>query len=114
VQVRRYNRVDTDCDPGTGAPSLPGGRWSADPPLGLEWVVIVSGHGDGGELRRFADGAWDLAATFPATVDPASHVLETTVPRALLDPAGATWRVAAAVGISHDGAKRLRRKRYTA
>lgn len=94
---------DTDCDPETGAPSLPGGRWLADPPLGLEWVVIVSGDGDGGELRQFADGGWNLAATFPATVDPSTLLLETTVPRAVLDPGRATWRVVAAMGIVHDG-----------
>ena len=89
---------DTDCDPATGAASLPGGRWLADPPLGLEWVVIVSGHGDGGELRQFADGEWNMRATFPATVEPATNVLETTVPRYALDPGRATWRAVAALG----------------
>ena len=98
---------DTDRDPTTGAPSLPGGRWLAEPPLGLEWVVIVVGDGDGGELREFADGGWTTRATFPATVDPSTNVLETTVPRDALDPGGATWRVVAAVGIVHDGASFL-------
>ena len=48
---------DTDADPATGAPTLPGDRWRADPPLGLEWVAVV--NGGGGELREFADGAWN-------------------------------------------------------
>ena len=98
---------DTDCDPATGAPGLPGGRWLAEPPLGLERVVIVSGDSGGGELRQYADGGWHTSATFPATIDPSTNVLETTVPRTVLDPARATWRVVAALGIMHDGASFL-------
>src|SRR5438552_3684832 len=75
------------CAAPPGAPSLPGGRWRAAHPLGLQWAVMVSGDGDGGELRHFADGGWNMAATFPATIDLSTNVLEVMVPRSALDPA---------------------------
>jgi pimeloyl-ACP methyl ester carboxylesterase len=91
---------DTDLDPTTGAPTFPGATWPADPPLGLDWVLVVTG--DGAELREFdgepGSGTWRATASFSATVDLDAQTIETTVPRGVLDPAGATWRVFAAVG----------------
>ncbi|HXY93039.1 MAG TPA: hypothetical protein VEP49_11220 [Acidimicrobiia bacterium] len=98
---------DTSGERAGGAPTLPGGRWAAHPPLGLDRVVVVSGvgagGGSGGELRAYEDGRWRVTGTFPATADRASQVLETVVPPELLEPGGATWRVVAALGIRRDG-----------
>jgi pimeloyl-ACP methyl ester carboxylesterase len=92
---------DTDCDPSTGAPALPGATWPADPPLGIEALVVVTTAS--AELRTFAESSWTTVATFPAAFDVDENTIDTTVPRAHLDPAGATWRVFAAVGIEQDG-----------
>ena len=96
---------DTDCDPTTGAASLPGGAWPAEPPLGLEWLLVLTG--EAAELREFVgepgSGVWRAVASFPAAVDVDARTIETTVPSEPLDATGATWRVFAAVGARHDG-----------
>ena len=96
---------DVDGDPTTGAATLPGDAWTAVPPLGIEALVVITAAG--AELRRFESGTWTTVATFASGVDVDSTMLETTVPTEHLDPAGATWRVFAAVGIAHDGSSFL-------
>jgi pimeloyl-ACP methyl ester carboxylesterase len=93
--------VDADCDPNTGAATFPGGRWHAAPPLGLEWVLVVSDGG--GQLLQHRDGTWLEVAALPADVDSEAQTLETTLPRELLDHGARTWRVFGAVGVHHEG-----------
>jgi pimeloyl-ACP methyl ester carboxylesterase len=92
---------DTDCCADTGAPTLPGGVWHADPPLGIEYALVVSAAG--ATLLRDENGAWKEVANVDGDVDTVAHTLTATVPRAALDPRDAEWRVFAAVGIRHDG-----------
>jgi hypothetical protein len=92
---------DTDADAATGAPALPGGQWPVDGPLGVDVLLVLSAAG--GELRRFADGTWTSAAQFTVNVDPATNLIDATVPRAALDPGRATWRAFAAAGIAGAG-----------
>jgi pimeloyl-ACP methyl ester carboxylesterase len=92
---------DTDRDPTSGAATFPGGRWRAAPPLGLECVLAMTSAG--AELVEFRDGAWRVCGSFPAVVDTDAQTIETTVPKTMLDPSAATWRVFAAVGACHDG-----------
>ena len=92
---------DTDCDPATGAPSIPGGMWNADPPLGIEHVVVVTETG--GEVRSFENGEWTSRAQVPSTIDTDATTITVTVPAAHLDPGRATWRAFAALGVMQDG-----------
>jgi|GEM_PF-2685987 len=113
---------DTDANPTTGATRLPGGQWPADGLLGVERLVVVSTHvievkdDDGrvvrydvenvGELWGYTGGwpwwwleTWSIIDTFDATVDPDSNVMETVVPKDLLDPREETWRAFGVLGI---------------
>lgn len=92
---------DTDADPATGGAVLPGGQWPADGPLGVEVLLVLSAAG--GDVRRFADGAWTNTAQFTVSVDPATNAIDATVPRAALDPGRATWRAFAVTGIAGAG-----------
>jgi hypothetical protein len=89
---------DTDRDSGTGAPSLPGGRWQNQGPLGIEAMVTIAASG--AELWEYSDGAWAATASFDAVVDPATNLLGTTVPPDLLRPGREVWRAVAALGIA--------------
>jgi hypothetical protein len=88
---------DTDANPASGAATLPGDQWPTDGPLGVEVLLTFSSRG--GESRRFADGVWSAGGTFAVVVDPQRNVIDATVPRAIVDPGRATWRVFAALGI---------------
>ena len=93
---------DTDCRADTGAPTLPGGVWRADPPLGVEFALVVS-KPSGAMLLRDDDGAWAKVADVDCDVDASAQTVTATVPRAVLDPGDDQWRVFAALGIRHDG-----------
>ena len=92
---------DTDADPATGAPTLPGDRWRADPPLGLEWVAVV--NGGGGELREFADGAWNTRRDVRVDGRPRHERARGHDPARRARSRRATWRVVAALGVARDG-----------
>jgi len=92
---------DTDADPATGAPSLPGGRWQTDGSLGVEVLVEISAaHA---RLWTYSGGVWNAGEPFASVVDSAANLLGTTVPPDLLRPGSGVWRVAAAVGIAGSG-----------
>jgi pimeloyl-ACP methyl ester carboxylesterase len=92
---------DTDCCTDTGASTLPGGVWRADPPLGVEYALVVSA--EGATLVRDDNGSWVNVAAVDCAIDTAAQTVTASVPRALLDPGDGQWRVFAAVGIRHDG-----------
>jgi pimeloyl-ACP methyl ester carboxylesterase len=93
---------DTDCRADTGAPTLPGGVWHADPPLGIEYALVVS-NPTGATLLRDDNGVWTNVADVRCEVDTAAQTITATVPRTSLDPRGDQWRVFAAVGSRCDG-----------
>src|SRR5205807_7782746 len=66
---------DTDANPATGAPAIPGGAWPAKGPLGLE--LFVSVHQGTATVSRWEAGHWLQVAALPARVDTASQVMET-------------------------------------
>jgi hypothetical protein len=88
---------DVDDNPATGAATLPGGQWQSEGPLGAEVLLVLSSAG--GQVQRFADGAWSGDSLFSVAVDPERNVIEGSVPRITLDPARATWRAFAVLGI---------------
>lgn len=88
---------DTDRDPTTGAPALPGGRWPTEGALGVEVMLSVSARG--ARVWTNEDGRWSAGEAFDAVVDPEANLIGTTVPRSLLETGRGVWRVAAAVGI---------------
>ena len=93
---------DTDCDPTTGAASLPGDRGAAVPPLGIEWAVIVSGAG--AELRRVRRRSVGRASRrSPCDVDADSTMSRPTVPREHLDPGARRGAWSLQSGIARDG-----------
>ena len=89
---------DTDGNAATGAPSVPGGGWTVDTPLGLDSLVTISS--DGATLRRWNGSAWVEDTTFDATVDPASNSMTAVVPKTALKPGEATWRAIGVLGLA--------------
>ena len=96
---------DTDGNGATGAPGFPGGAWDADPALGIEYLVVVTGSG--AELRRFADGVWTSVAQFASVVDTDATTIESDRAEGALDPGRATWRAFAGVGVATGGSSFL-------
>jgi pimeloyl-ACP methyl ester carboxylesterase len=87
---------DTDGNPQTGAASLPG--WSADGPLGLDWLVTVGSQGT--TLEHWNGSAWTVAGHYPSEIDPTSNSMTAVIPRSALNPDGQTWDAVAAVGLN--------------
>jgi pimeloyl-ACP methyl ester carboxylesterase len=88
---------DTDANPATGAASLPGGRWPALDPLGIDLLVIVSE--EGAEVRRYDGAEWRDAGRFDAEVDAEVNTLDTRIRTGLLPRSGGVWRAFAVVGV---------------
>ncbi|TML65666.1 MAG: hypothetical protein E6G17_00020 [Actinobacteria bacterium] len=84
---------DTDNNPRTGMASFPGGRWTANPALGLDAVAVV--HSAGGWLLRPAGARWTTVARFPTRVDAGANLIDATIP---LRPGAARWRMYAVLG----------------
>lgn len=93
---------DTDNNPATGAASVPGGSWVTEGRLGLEDMVTVSSSG--AALLRWTGATWSTVAHFPATVDTAANLMETTVPASLLaTPKSGQWRAVGVLGLATAG-----------
>ena len=88
---------DTDGDAATGAPSIPGGAWTTDAPLGLDAFVTASAAG--AALLEWDGTAWHETDAFAATVDSASNAISTEVPKSALKPSS-TWRAVGVVGLA--------------
>ncbi|MGH7789071.1 MAG: hypothetical protein ACRERC_19530 [Candidatus Binatia bacterium] len=89
---------DTDAQSATGAATLPGSAWEVDGALGVEVLLVLSSAG--GEIWRFADGAWHPDGAFAVAIDTEANSITATIARAALDPQRATWRAVAALGIA--------------
>lgn len=87
--------LDTDRDPATGAPSVPGGGWGNTDPLGLEHLVTMSTDGTG-HLWSWTDGEWVRGEDLPVWVDDTWNTVRTEV-RAIR-PGRATWRAVSLAG----------------
>lgn len=85
---------DTDGDPATGAPSLPGGRWSPQGPLGVDALAVLR-QGDS-RLLGWEGAAWADRGPLSARVDAATNTIDATLP---LSPEAAAWRVAGVLGV---------------
>lgn len=92
---------DTDNDPKTGAPSVPGGGWIADGKIGLDTFVTVSSKE--ATLRRWnGSELWEVVGSFDSEVDPETNSMSTIVPKTLLRPGRATWRTVGVLGLGGD------------
>lgn len=87
---------DTDGDPNSGAPLVPG--WTARGGLGIDRLAVLR-HGTSGVVR-FAGGQWSSAGHFPARIDVATNVVEATIPSEQLPKLAGTWRVFAMLGVA--------------
>lgn len=90
---------DTDGDPTTGAPTLPGGGWRVSQPLGLDALALLPTSGSGRWLVADGDGFAERA-TFPVTVDRARNVVSAAI--AAARPGAVTWRAVGAIGMLDD------------
>jgi len=88
---------DTDANPSSGAAALPGGRWPASGPLGVDLLAVVSSAG--AELLRYEDGAWSTLSIRRSVVDPETNVIETRFENDSLPPTAGTWRVFGVLGL---------------
>ncbi|HET6873852.1 MAG TPA: hypothetical protein VFH70_03695 [Acidimicrobiales bacterium] len=93
--------LNTDDNPYTGAAAVPGGSWTTSGSLGLEDMVTVSTAG--GTLLKWTGTGWSTVAHFPATIDPASNMMETTVPARLLPPMKGRWGAVGVLGLATPG-----------
>ena len=91
---------DTDDDPTTGAPALPGGQWVTSAPLGLEHLVLLPTRGDGALLSWDGD-AFDEVGSVEVDVDRDRNVLRAVVDE--LRPEDETWRAIGVVGTDDSG-----------
>jgi len=87
---------DTDANPTTGAAALPGAGWVPQGPLGVEVLVVVDAAG--ASVERYSAGSWVPAGSLAGGIDPASNVIEVTLPSAVADPGSSTWRAFAVLG----------------
>jgi hypothetical protein len=87
---------DTDDDPKTGAPLVPG--WAARGALGVDRLAVIR-HGTSGVVR-FADGQWSSAGHFPSRIDVSTNVIEATIPSEQLPKLSGTWRVFGMLGVA--------------
>src|SRR5437764_454661 len=87
---------DTDGDPKTGAPLVPG--WTARGRLGIDRLAVLR-HGTSGVVR-FAAGQWSSAGHFPSRIDVATNVVEATIPSEQLPKLSGTWRIFAMLGVA--------------
>jgi len=88
---------DTDANPATGAAALPGGRWPALDPLGIDRLVVV--RESGAELQGFDGAAWGVLARFDAEIDADANTLDARIRPGFFGRKRAAWRVFAAVGV---------------
>jgi pimeloyl-ACP methyl ester carboxylesterase len=84
---------DTDENPATGAPSLPGGRWKPAGPLGVEDLALLTSGG--GRLLRWNGARWREGGSFAVRSDVTTDTVEATLP---LAPGPTTWRVFGVAG----------------
>lgn len=88
---------DTDQNPLTGAPAVPGGSWTplVTTALGLEHIVVLNSQTNSATLMSYVLGGWQTIATTPAAVDRDCNTVSAAVPG--LVPGIATWK---AVGLA--------------
>jgi predicted esterase len=90
---------DTDQDPATGAPALPGGGLgAADDPLGLELLLLIRSGSAVGEVRTWDGSALRPSATFDVRADRATqHLVAEAGP--LLSRGVAVWNAVGVAGV---------------
>ncbi len=88
---------DTDANPATGAAALPGGRWPALDPLGIDRIVVVREAGS--ELLGFDGEAWSRIASIEAEIDSESNTLDARIPLGFFPRKGTSWRAFGALGV---------------
>jgi hypothetical protein len=90
--------LDTDADPSTGAPSIPGGKWENAHSIGLEKLIVMETNGTG-VLKSWdaVRGQWGDQRVLTPHVEADVN----TVSADLLDlrPGSATWNAVGLVGI---------------
>lgn len=91
--------VYLDAQEPTGAATLPTESWTlpAGESLGVEDLVVLTS--DRAELWRYLDEHWTKIGAFESRVDTESNLMETVVPRNLLDPQDEVWQAYAVLGL---------------
>jgi hypothetical protein len=94
---------DTDAQPTTGASELPGGRWPAVDPLGIDTLIVASNAG--AQLWQYS-GSWTQSprhAPRPrAVVDAEANTIDVAVHKRHLPPMTGQWRAFAVLGVRND------------
>lgn len=89
--------LDSDNNPETGAPSLPG-SWTASGHLGVDRLLLLGR--DGGAEQDWINGAWKQTGRFDVTINATDNTVRATVP---FSQQHGTLRAVTAVGYD-DGA----------
>ncbi|HEX7096116.1 MAG TPA: hypothetical protein VF183_09545, partial [Acidimicrobiales bacterium] len=94
---------DTDADTATGAATLPGGRWPAVDPLGVEKLVVASA--DGAQLWSHLTGSWQRVDLPPgllrAHVDPERNTIDVRIHHSVLPATSGVWRAFGVLGVQN-------------
>ena len=89
--------LDTDANPATGAPTVPGGQWDNREPIGLERMLVLGTDG-AASLLGWRNGEWQkVGAPDTTSVDEKRNVVRATV--SSLRPGTATWNAVGVVGM---------------
>lgn len=88
---------DTDSNPATGAAVLPGGRWPALDPLGIELLMVVSA--DGTSVLDWNGLDWIEHGRFPSQIDPTANTMDAEIRTPALPRRRGVWRAFAVLGI---------------
>ncbi|HEV7680328.1 MAG TPA: hypothetical protein VGQ42_17340 [Candidatus Dormibacteraeota bacterium] len=96
---------DSDGSAGTGAAGVPGGRWPASRPLGLDVFAAVSSADT--TVMRWSGGAWSTVAHLPATVDTSAHTMTAELPARVLPAQTNAWKAVGVLGLAVPGSSWL-------
>lgn len=89
--------LDTDRNASTGAPSVPGGKWANQQPLGLDYMLVLPTDGSAGALLSGDSDGWEPFGDVAVTVDRTANLVSATI--GSLTPGDDTWNAVGLVGV---------------